>query len=133
MLADRSQHVAEVIRPALERGAIVVCDRFEPSTLAYQGAARGLGVEEVERLSRWAAAGVEPDLVIVLDVPDSIAEARVSPLRDRFERAGDDFHSVVRAAYRELAAARGWLLVDGAGSPDEVALRVRAAVGAIVP
>ena len=107
MLADRAQHVAEVVRPALERGALVVCDRYEPSTLAYQGVARGLGVDEVERLSRWAAAGVEPDVVIVLDVPDAIAEARVSADRDRFERAGDDFHARVRAAYRDLGAGAG--------------------------
>jgi len=133
MLADRAQHVAEVIRPALERGAIVVCDRYEPSTLAYQGAARGLGVDEVERLSKWSTAGVEPDAVIVLDVPDHVAEARVSADRDRFERAGDDFHSQVRAAYRDLAAARGWILVDGGGSADEVAGRVRDALAAILP
>jgi dTMP kinase len=128
MLADRAQHVAEVIRPALARGAIVVCDRYAPSTLAYQGIARGLGVDAVERLSRWAAGELEADAVIVLDLPDAIAERRVSPHRDRFERAGAEFHARVRAAYRELAAARGWLLVDADGSPDEVAARVLAAV-----
>ena len=133
MLADRAQHVAEVVRPALERGALVVCDRYEPSTLAYQGVARGLGVDEVERLSRWAAAGIEPDAVIVLDVPDAIAEARVSADRDRFERAGDDFHSRVRAAYRDLGSARGWVLVDADGTPDEVAARVLAALAPVLP
>ncbi|HEV7525829.1 MAG TPA: dTMP kinase [Acidimicrobiia bacterium] len=133
MLADRSQHVAEVIRPALERGAFVVCDRYEPSTLAYQGVARGLGVDEVERLSRWAAADVEPDVVVVLDVADAIAEARVSADRDRFERAGDDFHAEVRAAYRDLAGARGWVVVEADGSPDEVAARVLAAVRPVLP
>ncbi len=133
MLADRAQHVAEVIRPALDRGAIVVCDRFEPSSLAYQGAARGLGVDEVERSSKWAAAGVEPDLVIVLDLPDSIAEARVSADRDRFERAGAAFHADVRAAYRDLAPAHGWAIVDAGGTPEEVAARVLDAVGAVVP
>jgi dTMP kinase len=133
MLADRAQHVAEVIRPALERGAVVVCDRFEPSTLAYQGVARGLGADEVERLSRWAAAGVAPDAVIVLDLPDAIADARVSAERDRFERAGADFHSRVRAAYRDLAPVRGWSVVDADGSPEEVAARVLAAVAPVVP
>ncbi len=133
MLADRAQHVAEVIRPALARGAIVVCDRYAPSTLAYQGIARGLGVDEVERLSRWAADELEADAVIVLDLPDAIAERRVSQHRDRFERAGAEFHARVRAAYRELAAARGWLLVDADGSPDEVAARVLAAVLPMVP
>jgi dTMP kinase len=133
MVADRAQHLAEVVRPALERGAIVVCDRYEPSTLAYQGVARGLGVEDVERLSEWATAGVDPDVVIVLDLPDEIAEARVSPDRDRFERAGADFHARVRAAYRELAPARGWVLVDADGTPDDVAARVLRAASAGVP
>lgn len=133
MLADRAQHVAEVIRPAIARGAIVVCDRYAPSTLAYQGVARGLGVDAVERLSGWAAGELEADAVIVLDLPDAIAERRVSPHRDRFERAGAEFHARVRAAYRELAAARGWLLVDADGTPDEVAVRVLGAVSSVVP
>lgn len=133
MLADRAQHVAELIRPALARGAIVVCDRYEPSTLAYQGVARGLGVDEVEQLSKWAATDVEADVVIVLDLPDSVAEARVSPVRDRFERAGAEFHARVRAAYRDLAPSRGWLVVDADGTPDDVAARVLAAVSAVVP
>lgn len=133
MLADRAQHVAEVIRPAVERGAVVVSDRYTPSTLAYQGVARGLGADEVERLSRWAAGEVEPDVVIVLDLPDAIAEARVSPDRDRFERAGSDFHARVRAAYRELAPPRGWVLVDADGSVDDVSARVLAAVSPVVP
>jgi dTMP kinase len=133
MLADRAQHVAEVIRPAVERGAVVVCDRYSPSTLAYQGVARGLGADEVERLSRWAAGAVEPDVVIVLDLPDAIAEARVSADRDRFERAGSEFHARVRTAYRELAPARGWVLVDADGSPEVVAARVRDAVAPVVP
>jgi dTMP kinase len=132
MLADRALHVAEVIRPALARGAVVVCDRYTPSTLAYQGVARGLGVDEVERLSRWADAGLEPDAVIVLDLPDDVAEARVSTERDRFERAGAVFHASVRAAYRDLASSRNWSVVDASGTPDEVAARVLATVAAHV-
>jgi dTMP kinase len=128
MLADRAQHVVEVIRPALERGAIVVCDRFSPSTLAYQGVGRGLGVDDVERMCAYATAGVEPDVVLVLDVPDDVAEARIVRHRDRVERAGRDFHARVRAAYRDLAPARGWVVIDGTGSPDEVEHRVRGAV-----
>jgi dTMP kinase len=133
MLADRAQHVAELIRPALERGAVVVCDRYTPSSLAYQGVARGLGVAEVERLSAWADGGLEPDMVIVLDLSDETAESRVSADRDRFERAGTEFHSRVRAAYRELADERGWTLVDASGTPAEVAARVLTAVAAHVP
>ena len=128
LLADRAEHVGQVIRPALMRGVIVVCDRYTPSTLAYQGAARGLGVETVAELSEWASAGVEPDAVVVLDLPDAVADARVTADRDRFERAGAEFHARVRSAYRALAAQRGWLLVDGSGAPDEVAARVRAAL-----
>jgi dTMP kinase len=132
MLADRAQHVAEVVRPALDRGAIVVCDRYTPSTLAYQGAARGLGVDAVEQLSRAAARGLEPDVVVVLDLPDAEADARVAADRDRFERAGVDFHARVRTAYRELAASRGWVLVDASGTPADVAERVQAAVAPFI-
>ncbi len=132
MLADRAQHVAEVVRPALARGAIVVSDRYAPSTLAYQGAGRGLGVETVEALNRFATGGLQPDLVLVLDVPDEVAEARIPGHRDRVERAGLEFHARVRAAYRELAAQRGWELIDGSGTPEAVAERVRGAVGARV-
>ena len=132
MLADRAQHVVEVIRPALERGAIVVSDRFSPSTLAYQGAGRALGVDEVERLCAYAQRGVAPDLVIVLDVPDDVAEARIPGHRDRVERAGREFHARVRAAYRELAPERGWVVVDGTGTPDEVEQRVRGPVARVI-
>jgi len=128
LLADRAQHVAEVIRPALERGAVVVSDRYTPSTLAYQGIARGLGVDAVEQLSAWAEDGVTPDVVIVLDLADVVAEARVAAERDRFERAGSGFHGQVREAYRRLASERGWALVDASGEPDAVAERVLAAV-----
>jgi dTMP kinase len=128
LLADRAQHVAEVIRPALERGAVVVCDRYTPSSLAYQGIARRLGVDAVEQLSDWAADGMTPDLVIVLDLPDDVAEARVAAERDRFERAGGAFHQRVREAYRRLATERGWSLIDAGGTPEEVAARVLTAV-----
>jgi dTMP kinase len=128
MLEDRRIHVEQRIRPNLAKDVIVVCDRFTPSTLAYQGAARGLGVEEVERRSAVAAHGLEPDLVLVLDLPDDVAEARVAHDRDRFERAGADFHAAVRRAYRELAPDRGWVVVDASGTPEEVASRVWAVV-----
>ena len=128
MLEDRRIHVEERILPNLARGVVVVCDRFSPSTIAYQGVARGVGVDEVERRCALATGGLEPDLVIVLDLPDDVAEARVAGNRDRFERAGAEFHARVRNAYRELAAARGWVLVDASGRADEVAARVWAVV-----
>jgi dTMP kinase len=133
MLADRAQHVAEVIRPALARGAVVISDRYSPSTLAYQGVGRDLGVAAVEQMDSIATGGLQPDVVVVLDVPDDLAEARVATVRDRLERAGDDFHSRVRAAYRKLAAERGWQVVDGSGEPDDVEVRVREAVARVLP
>jgi dTMP kinase len=128
MLEDRRLHVEQRIRPLLERGVTVVCDRFTPSTLAYQGVARGLGVDDVQRRSAIATGGLEPDLVLVLDLPDDVAEARVVGERDRFERAGADFHAAVRQAYRDLAPARGWVMIDASGSPDVVSARIWAVV-----
>jgi dTMP kinase len=133
MLADRAQHVTEVIRPALARGAVVVSDRFSPSTLAYQGVGRGLGVAAVEQMDDVATGGLVPDVVVVLDVPDDLAETRVATVRDRLERAGGEFHARVRRAYRELAAERGWYVVDGSGEPDDVELYVRQAVARVLP
>jgi dTMP kinase len=127
MAADRAQHVAEVVRPALERGAWVVSDRYVPSSLAYQGAARGLGVEAIEQLSEWATDGLRPDLVVVLDIPDEVAAARRSG-GDRMEREAERFHAAVRAAYRELAGPRGWVVVDGSGDVDTVAGKIWAVV-----
>jgi dTMP kinase len=128
MLEDRRIHLEERILPDLEEGIVVVCDRFSPSTLAYQGVARGLGVEYVEAKVRAVTGNVEPDLVVVLDLADDVAEARLTGDRDRFERAGAEFHARVRSAYRELAPDRGWVMVDASGSPAEVAERVWAAV-----
>jgi dTMP kinase len=128
MAADRAQHVATVIRPALARGEWVVCDRYVPSSLVYQGVGRGLGVDVVDRLSEVATDGLAPDLVLLLDVSDAVADARRADESDRMEREGDAFHASVRAAYRELAPARGWVVVDADGAVDDVAAIVQAAV-----
>lgn len=130
MLADRAQHVAEVIRPALAGGRDVVSDRFTGSTLAYQGYARGLSVDELAELSRWATGGLEPDLVILLDVPNEEAAGRLGHDLDRMERAGAGFHLRVAEGYRSLAAAdpTRWRVVDGSGTVEEVETRVRAAL-----
>jgi dTMP kinase len=126
--ADRAEHVAEVIRPALRRGAVVVSDRYVPSSLAYQGVARGLGVEEIARLSEWATGGLTPDLVVVLDVaPGEAARRRAGP-QDRMEREPPEFRALVRSAYRDLAGRFGWTLLDGAAPVDVVADQVWAAV-----
>ena len=130
MAADRAQHVAEIVAPALARGEWVVSDRFLPSSLVYQGVVRGLGVEVIRGINEAAAAGVAPDLVVVLDVPEAQARARRDGVPDRLEAEAGSFHAEVAAAYRDLASSEGWELVDGTGTPDEVAERVLAVVDA---
>jgi dTMP kinase len=129
MAADRAQHVAEVIEPALTSGQDVVTDRYVPSSLAYQGYGRGLDVEQLWRLSTEFAGAVQADLVVLLDIPATIAAERLQG-RDRMEAAGDEFHARVAEGYRRMAAAHSdrWLIVDGEGSIEEVAERVREAV-----
>jgi dTMP kinase len=130
--ADRAEHVAEVVRPALERGAVVVSDRYVPSSLAYQGVARGLGVEEIARLSDWATGGVQPDLVLVFDVPAAEAAGRRVGPEDRMERESDSFRAAVNQAYRDLAVRFGWAMIDGTAPVDEVAEQVWALVRPLV-
>ncbi|HEX6596951.1 MAG TPA: dTMP kinase [Acidimicrobiales bacterium] len=131
MAADRAQHVAEVIRPALDQGRDVVSDRFSGSTLAYQGYGRGLDLDDLAWLSRWAAGGLEPDLVVLLDVPPDVAVSRLAGDPDRMEAAGQAFHDRVADGYRKLAADNPgrWVVVDGTGTVDEVAARVMAVAG----
>jgi dTMP kinase len=111
----------------------VISDRHVPSSLVYQGVARGLGVEEVAAINKWATSGSEPDLVIVLDLPDKEVETRREArggASDRLELEGNEFHSSVRNAYRSLALERGWELIDASGEQAEVAKRVIAVVEA---
>src|SRR5919206_1126563 len=96
--AARSELVAEVILPALQSGKVVVSDRFLDSSLAYQGGARGLGIEEVERINHFATRGLKPDLTFLLDLPPEDAAARAGE-SDRFEEAGSELQDAVGAAY----------------------------------
>ncbi len=131
LAADRAQHVAEVIAPALGRGGWVVTDRFSASTLAYQGYGRGMDVEELDRLVRWAAGGLAPDLVVLLDVPVAVAAARRRGHgADRLEALGAEFQQRVAAGFAALAEAdpARWVVVDGTGRPEEVAAATLAAV-----
>ncbi len=130
MAAARAQHVAEVIEPALAAGRHVVTDRFTPSSLAYQGVGRGLGVSEVAALSAFATGGLDPDIVLLLDLPLDVAAARLSDEPDRLEQEGAPFHARVAAAFRRLADAdpQRWAVVPANGSVDEVATRVWDAV-----
>jgi len=130
--ADRALHVAEVVRPALERGAVVVSDRYIPSSLAYQGVARGLGVDQISRLSEWATGGVVPDVVVVLDVPAGEAAARRAGPEDRMEREPDSFRLAVNQAYRDLARRFGWTVLDGTAPVEKVAAQVWEAVRPLV-
>src|SRR5260370_4255215 len=100
LAADRAEEVGDGIRPALGRGADVVSDRYVPSSLAYQGVGRGLGVEMVEKLNHWATGGLEPDLVVVLDVDEAVAASRRETPGDRVERAGGVIPCAGRHAYR---------------------------------
>jgi len=119
--AARAELVAQVIRPALEQGKVVVSDRFLDSSLAYQGIARGLGVEDVEQINRFATAGLLPDLTFLLSIDPSRAAQRAGQL-DRFEDEGDALQRAVFDAYRELAAAdpSRWRTVDADRPSHEV-------------
>ncbi len=124
MAADRAQHVMEVIRPALAAGTWVVTDRFMPSSLAYQGVGRGLGVPAIEIVNGIATGGLEPDLVLVLDLPPEVATERFGAARDRLEEEDDAFRLAVHEAYRDLAGTRGWVLLDAAGPVEDVESRI---------
>jgi dTMP kinase len=127
--AARADLVKQVIRPALEAGRDVVSDRFADSTVAYQGAARGLGIDLVERFSDAATEGLAPDLTLLIRIDPELAAER-SQGDDRFEAAGLDFQRRVAAAYDEIATRDGdrMVAVDGTGSVEEVQARVIEAV-----
>ncbi|WP_353809057.1 dTMP kinase [Agromyces sp. SYSU T00194] len=133
--ADRAHHVATLVRPALERGAVVLQDRYLDSSVAYQGAGRVLDADEVRRLSLWATDALLPDLTILLDLDETAARARLDGARtryDRLEAEGASFHARVRAAYLDLAAAEPdrFLVLDATRPVDEIAAEVRDAVAA---
>jgi len=125
--AARAQLVAEVIQPALERGADVVCDRYLDSSLAYQGLARGLGVDRVLALNIDAIRGVLPDVTFLLLLDPDAARERSGPPADRIEREGEDFLRAVDKAYRELGSifAGRIVTIDSSRPVDEVAKEVR--------
>ena len=136
MAADRAQHVASVIRPALDSGRNVVTDRYLYSSVAYQAYARGLDPAEVRDLSLWATAGLEPDVVVFLDVPVAVARERVAHVApDRLESETSEFHERVRAGFHVQAAAdpRRWVVVDATGDPDQVWAAVWAGVTERLP
>ena len=125
--ASRAQHVEELIRPAVARGADVVCDRYVDSSLAYQGIARGLGLEEVLELNLRVTGGLLPDATILLVVDPETAAGRAGAT-DRLEREGSDFRERVDAAYRELAERfpDRIVTVEGGRPPAAIASEVYA-------
>ncbi len=130
MAADRAQHVAEVVEPALLSGRHVVSDRFAGSSIAYQGHGRGLPVSEIRNLSLWATGGVWPDLIVLLDVPEAEADIRLGSSRDRMESEPASFHAAVIEGFRSQAAAEPdrWVVIDGTPSIEEVSAAVFAVV-----
>jgi len=124
MAADRAQHVAEVVAPALAAGRWVVTDRFTGSTLAYQGWGRALPITPLRSVADWAVDGLAPDLSILVDVPLDVARQRLSSTApDRLERLGADFHERVRLGFVTLAQddPTRWAVVDGTPRPEVVA------------
>lgn len=133
MAADRAQHVAEVVRPALEAGRHVVSDRSVYSSLAYQGHGRRLGEDAVRRVNDWALDGTWPDLVVLIDVPlDVLAERMKKRDLDRFEREDRAFFERVHAGFLSMAAAEParFAVVDGTPPKDELHATIAATVAA---
>lgn len=121
--ADRAHHVATLVRPALERGEVVVTDRYLDSSIAYQGNARALGGEQIRRLSLWATRGLMPDVTILLDLdPVEAAARRAEVAPDRLESESLAFHRQVRATFLELAAMEPerFLVLDAGRTPAEI-------------
>jgi dTMP kinase len=128
--AARAELVTQIIRPALDRGAAVVCDRYIDSSLAYQGIGRGLGIEEVLQLNLAVVGGLLPDRTFVLMLEPATAAKRTRRARDRIEREGEAFHAALDAAYWQLGQLfpERIVLLDGSLEKEELAERVRAAL-----
>ncbi len=130
VIADKAQHVTEIVAPSLARGDTIISDRFTASTTAYQGYGRGLDRDELIGMMRWATHGLEPDLTVLLDVDLEVARQRLGDEIDRIEGAGAEFHTRVREGYLEMAAADPdrWIVIDAGGTVDDVAARVDTAL-----
>ena len=128
--AARAHLVEKVVRPALDDGQVVLCDRYLDSSLAYQGYGRGLGSDDIITLNVWATDCLFPDLTLFLDLDDDIRSTRVAAVPDRLEAEDEEFHKRVGQGYRELLLAHPHRIrrVDARGSEVEVQERVRAAV-----
>ncbi|MBX3091152.1 MAG: dTMP kinase [Cryobacterium sp.] len=135
--ADRAHHVATKVRPAIERGDIVVQDRYLDSSVAYQGVGRELGADEIRRISLWATDDLLPDLTVLLDLEESLGRERLDTSRTRFDRLEAeerDFHARVRSAYLALAEAEPirFLVLDATRSVDSLAEEIRSRVSSLL-
>jgi len=126
-LASRAQHVSEIVKPSLEKGQVVICDRFDGSTFAYQGAARKIDYKEIELMNNWAKYGLEPDLVIYLDItPEQAAERSREEKHDRLDMEARDFHEAVRQGYLQQAKHnRHWCVFDAVGDIDDISKKIQ--------
>ncbi|MEU9121288.1 dTMP kinase [Streptomyces sp. NPDC048506] len=133
--ADRAEHVNSVIRPALERGAVVITDRYIDSSVAYQGAGRNLAPTEIARINRWATGGLVPHLTVLLDISPETARERFTEAPDRLESEPAAFHQRVRAGFLTLAAAdpARYLVVDAGQEPEAVTTVVRHRLDQVLP
>lgn len=133
--ADRAEHVDTVVRPALERGAVVISDRYIDSSVAYQGAGRDLSPTEIARINRWATDGLVPHLTVLLDVSPEIARERFTEAPDRLESEPAEFHARVRSGFLTLAAADPgrYLVVDAGQEPEAVTTVVRHRLDQMLP
>ncbi|MET8126114.1 dTMP kinase [Streptomyces sp. NPDC005065] len=133
--ADRAEHVDSLVRPALERGAIVISDRYIDSSVAYQGAGRDLSPTEIARISRWATSGLVPHLTVLLDVDPETARERFTEAPDRLESEPPEFHARVRSGFLTLAAAdpTRYLVVDAGQEPDSITTVVRHRLDQLLP
>ncbi|MGW5352563.1 dTMP kinase [Streptomyces sp. NPDC004031] len=133
--ADRAEHIDTVVRPALERGAVVISDRYIDSAVAYQGAGRDLAPTEIARINRWATEGLVPHLTVLLDVTPEIARERFTEAPDRLESEPPEFHQRVRAGFLTLAAADPgrYLVLDAGQDPEAVTTLIRHRLDELLP
>ena len=135
LAASRAQLVAELIRPALEEGKVVICDRFTHSTMVYQGYGRGLDFTAIKMVNNMATRNLNPDLIILLDISPERGLARKRSLKDRFEMEDSSFHRRVRKGYLKMAAAEPdrWLLIDASLPKGKIAKIIWARVSQLLP
>ena len=127
--ASRAAHASQVIRPALERGEVVLTDRYIDSSVAYQGAGRDLGTDAVRSINEWATSGLQPDLTVLLDVHPADGRSRRTAgdaAEDRLESEADEFHARIRQAFLDLAASRpdSYLVLEAQQSVDDLAAQI---------